>query len=83
MGSIASKLSYLANSINDIQAAINEGGITVDESIALEEYGNLIRKLAKGSSGVADYIPFDEYTAYTELDIKVATIENVSSEYPI
>lgn len=48
MGTIADKLSYLSDAIDDIQDAINEKGIEVSNTIPLGLYGNKIREIQGG-----------------------------------
>ncbi|RKI44296.1 hypothetical protein D7V86_03395 [bacterium D16-51] len=45
METIAEKLQYTSNAVNDIQTAINEKGIEVDNSIELGYYGDKIREI--------------------------------------
>lgn len=56
MGSIADKLQYLARAVGDIQDAINEKGISCEDSIALGYYGDKIRQIKTGyESGITDF----------------------------
>ena len=49
MGTLAEKLTYLSNAVDDIQDAINEKGVTVDDTVALGSYGAKIREIETGS----------------------------------
>ena len=49
MGTIAEKLAYLSDAVDDIQDAINEKGVTVDDTVVLGNYGNKIRAIQSGS----------------------------------
>ena len=41
MGSIAEKLQYTYNAVDDIQLAINEMGVQTDDETPLGYYGNI------------------------------------------
>ena len=49
MGTIAEKLAYLSDAVDDIQSAINEKGVEVSDSIPLATYGDKIREIESGS----------------------------------
>ena len=46
MGSIAEKLQYTYNAVDDIQLAINEMGVQTDDETPLGYYGDKIREIA-------------------------------------
>lgn len=45
MGTIAQKLNYLNDAVDDIRAAINEKNVAVDDSVELGYYGDKIRSI--------------------------------------
>ena len=45
MATIAEKLQYTSDAVDDIQAAINEKGVEVDDDIELGLYGDKIREI--------------------------------------
>lgn len=45
METIAEKLQYTSNAVNDIQTAINEKGVEIDNTIELGYYGDKIREI--------------------------------------
>ena len=49
MGSIAEKLIYMSDAIDDIQLAINEMGVETDDTVELEYYGDKIRSIKTGA----------------------------------
>ena len=51
MGTIAEKLLYTSNSVDDIQKAINEKGVEVQDNVPLGEYGEKIRSIPVGLGG--------------------------------
>ena len=51
MGTIAEKLAYLSDAVDDIQDAINEKGVVVNDTVALGDYGDKIRAIPSGGSG--------------------------------
>ena len=54
MGTIAEKLQYLSDSVNDIQAAIIEKGVAVGSDVPLGSYGAKIRSIQTGSDDTED-----------------------------
>lgn len=52
MGTIADKLAYLSNAVDDIQAAIIEKGVEVPGTVALGSYGSKIREIQVGGGSV-------------------------------
>lgn len=82
MGTIADKLSYLNNAVDDIQQAIIEKGVAVDSSVPLADYGAKIRDIETGGGDgwFGDYRPF-EMTDFTiaEDDIVTADVVDISS----
>lgn len=51
MGTIAEKLAYTANAIDDIQAAIIEQGVEVGANVPLADYGDKVRAISGGGPG--------------------------------
>lgn len=51
MGTIAEKLAYTANAIDDIQAAIIEQGVEVGANVPLSDYGDKVRAISGGGPG--------------------------------
>lgn len=77
MGTIFDKLKYLSEAVNDIQAAINEKKIEVDSTVPLEKYGDKIREIQTGGMW-ADYITMEAFPAFTEEDIVVKDVSDVT-----
>lgn len=77
MGTLLEKLTYLSNAVNDIQAAIAEKDIAIDNTVPLEEYGNKIREI-KGAIAWADYIAINGYESIGEEDLIAKDIEDVT-----
>ena len=50
MGTLAQKLQYTMNSINDIQKALEEKGFDLSD-VELSRYGDLIRLITGSNSG--------------------------------
>ena len=50
MGTLAQKLQYTMNSINDIQKALEEKGFDMSD-VELSRYGDLIRLITGSNSG--------------------------------
>ena len=67
METIAEKLQYTSDAVDDIQAAINEKGVEVDDDIELGFYGDKIR----------------EINAYTDDDIiiKLEEVSDITDQY--
>ena len=67
MATIAEKLQYTSDAVDDIQAAINEKGVEVDDDIELGLYGDKIR----------------EINAYTDDDIiiKLEEVSDITDQY--
>lgn len=63
MGTIADKIQYTYNAIEDIKKALQEKGYILD-GITLKEFGDVIRKLDTSSSGGLD-IKFPDYDTTT------------------
>ena len=70
MGTLAEKLKYTSDSVNDIQAAINEMGVAVSNSDPLGSYGNKIRQIQSGFAW-ADYTTIEATYTFTENDYVV------------
>lgn len=76
-GTIWNKLDALLASINDIQLAINEKKVEVDDTVPLRKYGEKIREIETGT-GWADYITMEAFPAFTEEDLRVESVEDVT-----
>jgi len=81
METIAEKLKYTSDAVDDIQVAINEKGVTVGNDIELGLYGNKIREISGGNSTINDFYTIEKVTAYSNSDIIAKDIEDVSSLY--
>lgn len=100
MATIAEKLKYTSDAVDDIQAAINEKGVEVKNNVRLGLYGDKIREIKALNGDVSasimtkdlvdvtdeynykkDCYDIEKFTAYSEEDIKVKDIEDVSSLY--
>lgn len=77
MGTLSEKLTYLSNAVNDIQAAINEKDVIVDDTLPLREYGNKIREI-KSSLPWADYCVLNGYSSILEEDLVVKDFLDVT-----
>lgn len=77
MGTLLEKLTYLSNAVDDIQSAINEKDVNVDDTIPLGEYGNKIREI-KTAVAWADYTTMNGYKSVTEEDFVVKDVINVT-----
>ena len=51
MGTVADKLAYLADTKDDIRAALVEKGLDVPESTPFRQYAEKIREISSGSTG--------------------------------
>jgi len=81
MGTIADKLSYLNNAVDDIQQAIIEKGVAVDSSVPLADYGAKIREIETGGGDgwFGDYRSIDTADfAITEDDVVAADVADIS-----
>ena len=91
MGSIAEKLQYTYNAVDDIQLAINEMGVQTDDETPLGYYGDKIREIANvngnniigniNNVNTFDCITLDSFAAYNTSTLTSKTIEDVSSAY--
>ena len=85
MGSLADKLKYLSNSIHNIQMAIHEKGIEIDNTTPLATYADKIREIqigvvAKNIEDVTDYVKAGKYkdlniVDYNPLSVSIAFTE--------
>lgn len=79
MGSIAEKLTYTSNAVDDIQLAINQMGVEVDKTIALGYYGDKIREIANANgNNIKDFYSIEKFESFSRLDIVSKDIEDVS-----
>ncbi len=77
MGTIWNKIDSLLESIDDIQAAINEKKIEVDSTIPLSKYGDKIREIVT-DSGWHDYITMEAFPAFTEENLVAKDMEDIT-----
>lgn len=79
MGSIAEKLQYMNNAVDDIQLAITENHIECDDTVELGLYGEKIRQI-KNSNGnsIKDFYPIEKFIAYTGNDLIAKPVEDVT-----
>lgn len=77
MGTLLEKLTYLSNAVDDIQSAINEKDVNVDDTIPLGEYGNKIREI-KTAIAWADYTTMNGYSSFAEQDLVCKDIEEAT-----
>lgn len=77
MGTIWDKIDNLHASLDDIQLAINEKKIEVDDTVPLRKYGDKIREIVT-DSGWHDYITMEAFPAFTEEDLRVESVEDVT-----
>lgn len=54
MGTIADKLQYTLNAVDDIQQALTDKGVSVSSTDALETYGDKIRSISTGGIDTSD-----------------------------
>ena len=54
MGTIADKLQYTLDAVDDIQQALTDKGVSVSDSDALATYGDKIRSIASGGIDTSD-----------------------------
>lgn len=79
MGTLWNKIDYLLVAIDDIQAAINEKKVEVDSTVPLGKYGDKIREIQTGGMW-ADYITMEAFPSFTEEDIVVKDISDVTED---
>ena len=75
---IAEKLQYTSNAVDDIQAAINEKGVDVDNTVGLGYYGAKIREIKGGLTNFQDYYETEKFDSFSKLDIMPKTISDAS-----
>ena len=77
MGTIAEKLLYTANSVDDIQKAINEKGVELQHTTEFKTYADKIRAISAGGKSVTKFY-IDEVTTLTPIFnvAKVCSDEN-------
>lgn len=81
MGSIADKLKYMSNAIDDIQLAITENHVECDNTVELGLYGEKIRLIKNSNgNGIKDFYPVENFIAFTKNDLATKTVENVTIE---
>ena len=79
MGSIAEKLQYMYNAVEDIQLAINEMEVQTDNTIELGYYGDKIREIANvNGNNIKDFYELEKFEGFSKLDILPRDIKDVS-----
>lgn len=81
METIAEKLQYTSDAVDDIQAAINEKGVTVGNDTELGLYGDKIREISGGNSAINDFYNIEKFTAFSASGIMAKNVEDVSGSY--
>lgn len=81
METITEKLQYTSDAVDDIQAAINEKGVEVDDDIELGYYGDKIREITGGNSAINDFYTIEKFTSFPAENIAAQDVEDVSSLY--
>ena len=79
MGSIAEKLQYTYNAVDDIQLAINEMGVQTDDETPLGYYGDKIREIANANgNNIKDFYELEKFEGFSKLDIFPRDTKDVS-----
>ncbi len=79
MGSIAEKLQYMYNAVEDIQLAINEMGVQTDDETPLGYYGDKIREIANvNGNNIKDFYELEKFEGFSKLDIFPRDTKDVS-----
>lgn len=79
MGSIAYKLQYMSHAVDDIQLAINEMGVGVDNAIELGYYGDKIREIANtNGNNIKDFYEIEKFEGLPKSDISTKNIKDVN-----
>lgn len=79
MGSIAEKLQYTYNAVDDIQLAINEMGVQTDDETPLGYYGDKIREIANvNGNNIKDFYELEKFEGFSKLDIFPRDAKDVS-----
>ena len=78
MKTITEKLQYTSNAVDDIQAAINEKGVKVDDDIELGFYGDKIREITGGYSSIHDFYEIEKFDSFSRVDILQKNINDIS-----
>ncbi len=79
MGSIAEKLQYTYNAVDDIQLAINEMGVQTDDETPLGYYGDKIREIANvNGNNIKDFYELEKFEGFSKLDIFPRDTKDVS-----
>lgn len=82
MGSIADKLSYLANAVDDIQLAITEKNVECDDDVELGLYGEKIRSIVTSDGlGISDFYDIEKVIGSTLSDVSVKSVEDISGSH--
>ncbi len=79
MGSIAEKLTYTINAVDDIQLAIEQMGVGIDDAVELGYYGDKIREIANvNGNNIKDFYVLEKFEGISRMDIMPKTINDVS-----
>ncbi|MCI8770320.1 MAG: hypothetical protein HFH73_04085 [Lachnospiraceae bacterium] len=79
MGSIAQKLQYMNNAVDDIQLAINEMGVETDDSTELGYYGDKIREIANtNGNNIKDFYHLEKFEGFSKLDLTSKNFIDIS-----
>ena len=78
MGSIADKLKYTSDAIDDIQLAINENHVECDNTVELGLYGDKIREIANtNGNNIKDFYSIEKFTSFSKNDLPTKNITDV------
>lgn len=78
MGTIADKITYTYEAIEDIRAALRSKGIDIT-NIPLKNYGNLIRSLNTSDEVISSTIDFVDYNRITNDYYTSKAIDNIEN----
>lgn len=79
MGSIAEKLTYTINAVDDIQLAIEQMGVGIDDAVELGYYGDKIREIANvNGNNIKDFYVLEKLEGISRMDIMPKTISDAS-----
>lgn len=78
MGSIAEKLTYTINAVDDIQLAIEQMGVGIDDAVELGYYGDKIREIANvNGNNIKDFYVLEKFEGISRMDIMPKIINDV------
>ena len=79
MGTIADKLLYMNNAVDDIQLAINECKVEVDDSVELGLYGDKIREIANSNgNNIKDFYVIEKFDSFSRMELFPKTVEEIT-----